>query len=215
MQTFGKPAAHRHVNEALERPYHHGNLRQALIDTASEMLRDDKGWQFTLREVARRAGVSHAAPYKHFPDKASLLSELAQRGFEQLEAETRAATSPRQRSARKAFMAAAQAYVEFGTRNPSLYRLMFSAEAGDAATTHLGARAMSALGVVIELLQRGQASGEFKQRSVQGQAAACWSMVHGIVVLSIEGMLHPKKVGEDPVRAALETLLEGLEVPVP
>lgn len=208
-------AAANDMNEALERPYHHGNLRQALIDTASEMLRDDKGWQFTLREVARRAGVSHAAPYKHFPDKASLLSELAQRGFEQLEAETRAAISPRQRSARKAFMAAALAYVEFGIRNPSLYRLMFSAEAGDVQTTHLGERAMSALGVVFELLQRGQASGEFKQRDVRGQAAACWSMVHGIVVLSIEGMLHPKKVGENPIRAALETLLEGLAAPVP
>ena len=107
------------------------------------------------------------------------------------------------------------AYIEFGIRNPSLYRLMFSAEAGDVATTHLGARAMSALGVVIELLQRGQASGEFKQRAVRGQAAACWSMVHGIVVLSIEGMLHPEKVGADPIRAALETLLEGLEAPAP
>lgn len=201
--------------EPLERPYHHGNLRQALIDTASAMLRDDRSWQFTLREVARRAGVSHAAPYKHFPDKAALLSELAQRGFEQLEAETRAAISSRQRSARKAFKAAAQAYIDFGTRNPSLYRLMFSAEAGDVETTHLGARAMSALGVVIELLQRGQACGEFRQRPVQGQAAACWSMVHGIVVLSIEGLLHPSKVGEDPIRAALETLLEGLARPTP
>ena len=201
------------MNEPSERPYHHGNLRQALIDTASAMLRDDKGWQFTLREVARRAGVSHAAPYKHFPDKASLLSELALHGFEQLEAATRAAISPRQRSARKAFMAAAQAYVDFGTHNPSLYRLMFSAEAGNAEATHLSARAMSALGVLIDLLQRGQESGEFRQRPLRGQAAACWSMVHGIVMLGIEGLLHPSKVGEDPIRTALETLLEGLEAP--
>ena len=50
---------------------------------------------------------------------------------------------------------------------------------------------------------------------MRGQAAACWSMVHGIVVLSIEGMLHPEKVGADPIRAALETLLEGLEAPAP
>lgn len=67
-----------------DRPYHHGDLRRTLIETAMGMLHEDKGWQFTLREVARRAGVSHAAPYKHFPDKAALLSEMALIGFDTL-----------------------------------------------------------------------------------------------------------------------------------
>ncbi len=68
----------------LDRPYHHGDLRRVVIETAGRMLREDRGWEFTLREVARRAGVSHAAPYKHFPDKRALLVELAIQGFEQL-----------------------------------------------------------------------------------------------------------------------------------
>lgn len=201
------------MNDPADRPYHHGNLRQALIDTALAMLADDKGWQFTLREVARRAGVSHAAPYKHFPDKASLLSELALHGFERLEAETRAAINPRQRSARKAVVAVAQAYFDFSERNPALYRLMFSAEAGNVEATLLNARATSALGVLIELLQRGQQGGEFRQRPAQKQAVSCWSMLHGIAVLNIEGLLQPTKLGDDPVRAALETLLDGLMLP--
>ena len=69
------------MHEKSERPYHHGDLKRVVIETAQAMLREDKGWQFTLREVARRAGVSHAAPYKHFPDKSALLAELAMLGF--------------------------------------------------------------------------------------------------------------------------------------
>ena len=72
------------MQDTTNRPYHHGDLRRTVIETAMAMLHEDKGWQFTLREVARRAGVSHAAPYKHFPDKAALLSEMALIGFDRL-----------------------------------------------------------------------------------------------------------------------------------
>ena len=72
------------MQAAPHRPYHHGDLRRAIIETALDMLRTEKDWQFTLREVARRAGVSHAAPYKHFPDRTALLVELAMIGFDRL-----------------------------------------------------------------------------------------------------------------------------------
>ena len=72
------------MQEKSPRPYHHGDLKRVVIETAQDMLRENKGWQFTLREVARRAGVSHAAPYKHFPDKSALLAELATLGFDEL-----------------------------------------------------------------------------------------------------------------------------------
>jgi AcrR family transcriptional regulator len=192
------------------KPYHHGDLRRVIVETAAAMLCEDKGWQFTLREVARRAGVSHAAPYKHFPDKASLLLELALLGFDQLSQEMKAAITPRPRSARKELLAAAGAYVAFGVNNPSLYRLMFSSEAGDPQLAHLSERALASLGVVVDLLARGQESGAFKRRPVPGQAAACWAQVHGITMLSIEGLLIPEKVGAAPVQAALDTLLDGL-----
>ena len=108
------------MQEKSARPYHHGDLRRVVIETAQDMLREEKGWQFTLREVARRAGVSHAAPYKHFPDKGALLAELATLGFNQLRAQLSDAIGRPSRSVRAQFIAAAKAYIHFGTANPSL-----------------------------------------------------------------------------------------------
>lgn len=76
---------------------------------------------------------------------------------------------------------------------------------------HLNERAMAALGVLLDLLGRGQQSGAFRRRPLPAQAAACSSQVHGITMLSIEGLLMPEKVGAAPVQAALDTLLDGLE----
>ena len=103
------------MQEDSARPYHHGDLKRVVIETAQDMLREDKGWQFTLREVARRAGVSHAAPYKHFPDKGALLAELAMLGFNELRAQLAGAIERPLRSARAEFIAAAKAYIQFGT----------------------------------------------------------------------------------------------------
>lgn len=195
-----------------KRPYHHGDLRRVVIETAEQMLNESRGWQFTLREVARRANVSHAAPYRHFPDKAALLLELALRGFDQLGEDMKAAVAARPLSARDELLATAGAYIAFGLKKPSLYRLMFSTDAGDPCIDHLSERALAPLGVTLDLLARGQESGAFKRRPLQGQAAACWAQVHGITMLSIEGMLIPEKVGTEPVQAALDTLLDGLAV---
>lgn len=176
-----------------------------------DMLHEDKGWQFTLREVARRAGVSHAAPYKHFPDKASLLAEMALLGFDRLREGLAAAKPRRPTSLRDEIFAVARAYIRFGTANPALYRLMFSAEAGKAADVHLNERALAAFGVLIELLERGQAQGIFRKRDVRGQAAACWAQMHGVTLLTIDGLFLPEKVGPDALDNAVVTLLEGLE----
>ena len=199
----------------VDRPYHHGDLRRVVIETAGHMLREDKGWQFTLREVARRAGVSHAAPYKHFADKNALLAELAIQGFEQLGRDMTAVVTPRPRSVRKELQAAANAYVQFGVANPALYRLMFSSEAGNPSSVHLNERVLRTFAVLLDILERGQQAGMFRKRPVQGQAAACWAQVHGLTMLSIDGLLLPEKVGGNPVNAALTTLFEGLEVPRP
>ncbi len=194
-----------------KRPYHHGDLRRAVIETAMEMLHEDKGWRFTLREVARRAGVSHAAPYKHFPDKAALLVEMALLGFDRLREALMAAKPRRPHSLRDEFLAIARAYVCFGASNPALYRLMFSADAGKAPDVHLNERALAAFGVVIALLERGQSEGIVRKRDVRGQATACWAQIHGVTLLTIDGLLLPEKVGPNALDNALVTLLEGLE----
>lgn len=199
------------MKDTTNRPYHHGDLRREIIETAMAMLHEDKGWQFTLREVARRAGVSHAAPYKHFPDKAALLAEMALLGFERLHKAMTTAKTKGLGPLRGEFFAVGRAYVRFGTSNPGLYRLMFSAEAGKAVNVHLSESALAVFGVVTELLERGQAEGVLRKRDVRGRAAACWAQMHGITMLTMEGLFQLEKVGPDPLDAALTTLLEGLE----
>lgn len=194
-------------------PYHHGDLRRAVIETALDMLREEKDWQFTLREVARRAGVSHAAPYKHFADKATLLAELALIGFDRLGEALSAAKPEAPESLHDAITPLAHAYVTFGTTNPALYRLMFNAEEGKSVGMHINERAMAVFDVVLEILRRGQAAGSIRMRPIEGQAAACWGLIHGMTMLAIDGLLLPEKVGLDPLDAALSTLVEGLEAP--
>lgn len=199
------------MTEAVDRPYHHGDLRRVIIDTAMAMLLEDHGWQFTLREIARRAGVSHAAPYKHFADKAALLSELALIGFDRLRMALGKHQASAHASLRDEFFAMAHAYLRFARSNPGLYRLMFSADAGRPADVHLDERALAACEPLMELLVRGQATGALRHREARGQMAACWGMIHGLSLLALDGILLPEKVGEDALDAALGTLLEGLE----
>src|ERR1700735_4788679 len=108
------------------RPYHHGNLGPALVEAALALLEETQDWAFSLREVARRAGVSHNAPYKHFPEKRDLLAAVAARGFEALAERTLSALEGLT-DARARLLACGQAFVARGVTNPALYRLMFSA----------------------------------------------------------------------------------------
>ncbi len=193
-----------------ERRYHHGDLRRALIDTALGAMREERNWQFTLREIARRAGVSHAAPYKHFPDKGALLTALAMIGFDQLRAALMQAQSDVGGKPREALLPMARAYVDFGIDNPALYRLMFGAESGDSCDIHLSANAISVFETVMDVLGRGQSDGVFRRRPVRDQATACWSLLHGMTMLAIDGLLLPEKVGLEPLEAAFGTLMEGI-----
>lgn len=199
------------MQDTTERPYHHGDLRRAVIDTAMDMLREDKGWQFTLREVARRAGVSHAAPYKHFPDKAALLAEIALIGFDRLREALVMAQPAAPKDLREALAPIAETYLGFGSANPALYKLMFGAEAGEASTVHLNERALAAFEIVVDVLEGGQKAGWVRKRPARGQAAACWALLHGLAMLSIDGLLLQEKVGDNAVEAALTALMEGLE----
>ncbi len=189
--------------------YHHGDLRRVIIETALQMLKEQKGWQFTLREVARRADVSHSAPYRHFPDKATLLRELALIGFDQLRASLQLAEDAASTTAEQ-LKALARAYLSFGAESPDLYRLMFAADAGEPSSIHADPRALAPFQLVIHALENGQRANAVRRRSVLGQATACWAHLHGLTTLSIDGRLIPSKVGDNAVEEALTTLLDGL-----
>jgi hypothetical protein len=87
---------------------------------------------------------------------------------------------------------------------------MFGAEVANGSDLHLDARALGAFGLLIDLLERGQAAGVIRKRPVRGQAAACWAQLHGLTMLTLDGLLLPEKVGDNAIKAALETLREGL-----
>lgn len=198
------------MSETKDQPYHHGDLRRALIDTALAMLAADQNWTFTLREVARRTGVSHAAPYKHFRDKEALLRELARIGFVRLEKTMTEAMRPDLPSTRAQFMAAAQAYIGFACQNPGLYRLMFSSDADKTIDPQLHDAAMSTFEILLRLLENGQRDGSFRTVAMSAQAAASWGQVHGLAMLAISNQLLEEKVGSAPVPAALDVLLDGI-----
>lgn len=198
------------MSETKDRPYHHGDLRRALIDTALDMLATDQNWAFTLREVARRTGVSHAAPYKHFRDREMLLRELARIGFVRLGESMTEAMPPDMPSTRAQFMAAARACIGFACQNPGLYRLMFSSDADKTIDPQLHDAAMATFGILLGLLERGQRDGSFRPVAVSALAAASWAQVHGLAMLAISHQLLEEKVGPAPVPAALDVLLDGM-----
>jgi AcrR family transcriptional regulator len=195
--------------------YHHGHLRRALIDTALVLLTEEGAWNFTLRELARRAGVSHAALYNHFVDKAALLAEVAARGFEALRQVLDSAARRHPRSPRRQLVAVAGAYVRFGLARPAHYRLMFGPDLADRRRHPALARAGdAAFAVLVATLRRGQAAGEIRGGSVRDHAVAAWSLVHGLTMLFIDGRLAVLGAARQGAarlsRAAAEGLVEGL-----
>jgi AcrR family transcriptional regulator len=167
--------------------YHHGDLRGALIHTALTMVTEEGAWDFTLREVARRAGVSHMAPYNHFEDKTALLAEVAALGFESLRQTLEAAAFKKSRSRRLAFGNIAAAYVRFGVEHPAHYRLMFSAELAEKALyPALEVAIAAACAALTSALGAGQTSGVTRQMTMRDQALAAWSLVHGLTTLLID-----------------------------
>src|ERR1700684_558085 len=169
------------------RSYHHGNLASALVDAALALLDETQDWDFSLREVARRAGVSHNAPYKHFLEKRDLLAAVAARGFEAL-AEKTLSSLEGLTDAQARLLACGRAFVARGIANPALYRLMFSAvltspEAGRPATEKVAAA--KARAIVDATVADAVRSGVFPPSMAdprEGAAAslAMWSILHGL-----------------------------------
>jgi AcrR family transcriptional regulator len=179
--------------EPQKKSYHHGDLRQSLIEAALELLTEEQNWLFSLREVARRAGVSHNAPYNHFVDKRDLLGAVAALGFERLRDRMLSAIVGVHR-ADDALAKTGVVYIRFGVTNPAHYRLMFGSSlgAGDADKPEIVVRAAnSAKAVLLDVIERGVARGVFAglasdKMGVEVGALAAWSIVHGLTMLLID-----------------------------
>lgn len=163
--------------------YHHGALREELLEACVRLVEAEGIGAVSLRRVAREAGVSPGAPYHHFPDRAALLAAISVRGFEQLAADLRAARSSAG-EARAVLVAMVVAYVEFARRHKAYFQLMFRPELS-RPEKHPDARAAGdqAFTVLTEVVAGCGAADP------DGLAVSLWAFGHGLASLVIDGQL--------------------------
>jgi AcrR family transcriptional regulator len=195
--------------------YHHGDLRNALIQAGLEMLAEGGARELDLRKVARRAGVSHAAPYRHFKDKQALIAAINEEGFVQLAARIRAALQAAPAEPFEQLQAVALAYVSFAQEHPWLMREMFSGLTIERETfASLQAASKNVYRLYIEVVRRGQESGKLVVGEPAALAGVLWSVLHGLAMLLIENQMRPYADGpegaERLARYTIQTLYEGL-----
>ena len=175
---------------APERAYHHGDLRRALVARALELLRTGGAEALTLRAVARAAGVSQAAPYRHFADRRALVAAVAEEGFRQLvDAMTQAmGQAMAAGNMRLAFREVGVAYVRFALEHDAQYRVMFGAEvANNEDLPALRAQSRGVLEGVARAVAGLQQAGLVGPGDPHTMAAALWAALHGLVMLQLDG----------------------------
>jgi len=169
-------------------PYHRLNLKQSLLDAAVALMGEVGPQAFTLREVARRAGVSHNAPYRHFRDKDDLLAEVAAQGFDQLTEAMKKAMAKR-RTAAERLTLAGRGYLQFALQWPQHLLVMFETPVTDGQRPEHALAAQRAFQTLLDAIVAVQKEGGLPQGDPQRFAIAAWSAVHGLAKLAIGGRL--------------------------
>jgi AcrR family transcriptional regulator len=177
------------------RPYHHGNLRSALLAQAEQTLRERGVEHLSLRDLARRVGVSHGAPRRHFADRQALLDAVAENGFGRLEDELREAVDGAGAEFEPRLRAAAAAYIRFATRDPALLELMFASKHREPAGA-LAEAADRAFSVLLELIARGQADGVLESGDPGGVGLVLFATIHGIAALVSAAIVESDQIDE-------------------
>lgn len=188
--------------------YHHGNLREALLDEGLKILDAEGPDALGVRRLARELGVTHSAPANHFPRRSHLYSALAVRCFESLEA---AIAERAHQSAVDSIRSMASATLDFGLAWPHRYRLMFRRDLLDAQHADLQQAMNRLYGTLLETIR--SLLPEQKTVSAESYAISLWSMVHGYLVMRLDGNLVAATddvSGQDRQAAILELWLAGL-----
>ncbi len=206
MSPKAKSARRQARTAAKKASYHHGALRDALIRSAREILESEGYEALTLRAAARRAGVSQAAPYNHFADKAALLAAIAALGFKEFAAAMRremsAAEDPLAR-----LNATGIAYVAFATSNPGLFKLMFGSSVHQASgDADLDAARTSAYEVLRGAVHAAQSEPRDTMQD-EIESLRSWAFVHGLATMINEGTIAPGIYGANSARELAATLL--------
>lgn len=171
-----------------QRPYHHGNLRETLLQGALQAISELGPAAFTLREVARRAGVSHNAPYRHFRDKDALLAAVAAQGFRELTRAMREAAD-RQLNPLEKLKHSGLAYVAFAVRHSAHFTVMFDSPVTGSKVPEFLEASQEAFETLVGYIRTCQKEGKLPAGQTLERALAAWSLVHGIAKLAVAGRL--------------------------
>jgi len=183
--------------------YHHGDLRAACVSAALELMEEGGATALSLRAVARRAGVSPAAPYRHYADREALVSAVAAVGYREL-AERLAAAHPAP-STPEQLASVGVAYVQFALEQPALFRMMFGEPCDRDNDERVAATA------AVSLYLREIVARCFPQADAEALAPAIWALVHGLAFLHLDGKLDAptRSAVADRVTAAIRGLLSA------
>ena len=171
------------------RGYHHGDLRRALVDEAAKMVAAHGHPTITVRDVARRLGVTNTAAHYHFPTRGELLAAVATGAFEEMSAALAAAMN-RTNDAGRRLSALGEAYVHHALRHGRLYQLMFSAETADRASyRELYEVSEMMFALLVDAVRAGQSAGVVRAGSPMDMALVAWCAVHGVTSLALDRRL--------------------------
>ncbi|HEY4894880.1 MAG TPA: TetR/AcrR family transcriptional regulator [Solirubrobacteraceae bacterium] len=194
------------------RPYHHGNLRSALLAEAERTVRERGVQDLSLRELARGLGVSHGAPRRHFPDRQALLDAIAEAGFARLGSELREAVDGAGEDFQARLGATAAAYVRFATDDAALLELMFAGKHREPSGA-LAEAADRAFSVLLGLIEQGQAVGALEPGEPERVGLVLFATIQGIAALVTGGMVAAEQLDE-LVADAIAHFLRGSRVAV-
>lgn len=194
--------------------YHHGDLKNALIQAGVEILAKEGIEGLSLRKVAQRAGVSHSAPYSHFPDKQSLIAAISTEGFNQLYNELDAVIAEYPKNPKQQLQQGALAYVRFALDHTDTFKIMFSGvlekEKEYPAFVEISHRTFQR---VVDVVRACQEAGLLRSTSSEMMAVAVWGQVHGIISLALEGQISHSVLDhhdvEDVVSFAIEQMTKA------
>jgi AcrR family transcriptional regulator len=191
--------------------YHHGDLKNALIQAGVEILSKEGIEGFSLRKVAQRAGVSHSAPYSHFPDKQSLIAAISTTGFNQLFNELDATVLAYPKNPKRQLQEGARVYTQFALNNTDTFKIMFSGvlekEKEYPAFVEISHKTFQR---VVDVVRACQEAGILRSKSPEMMAVTVWGQVHGIVSLALEGQISHTVLGHQSVQDIVSFAIEQM-----
>jgi AcrR family transcriptional regulator len=196
--------------------YHHGNLRRVLIDTALEIISEQGADDVSLRQIAKRANVSHTAPYRHFKDKNAILAAVAREGFDMMLRQTEERITRSKGNELEHFAICGLSYIDFALNYPSHYRVMFGTRIENSYfSDEFTPESTPSFQLLCDKISICLEKGLLKAGDIKEMAMAAWSIAHGFAMLRIDHHIPDQGMDEkklnDLKRSVVMTLYFGLQ----